>query len=150
MSVVGLDRELTDGVVAIRPPSSHHSEVLIEGRDAEFYRFMGEGSADPNPTAVVLDSHRRLVGWIDYDTDRSWLADGEVNIGYNIFSNHRGHGFARRSLELLISFLGEQSGFTTATLLIDPGNAPSIAVAERSSFHQFGDVDGQLFFKRPI
>lgn len=111
---------------------------------------MGEGSADPNITAVGLDSRRRVVGWIDCDTDRTWLIDGEVNIGYAIFPNHRGHGFAQRLLALLISFLGQQSQHTTATLLIDPQNAPSIAVAGRACFSRCGEVNGQLLYSRPL
>jgi len=145
-----LDQELTDGVVVLRRPSEGDSKLLIGGRDPEFQRFMGKGSPDPKPTAVVLNGLRQVVGWIDYDTERDWLVDGEVNIGYNVFPEHRGHGFAGRSLELLILFLAEQDGVTTATLLIDPTNAPSIAVAERADFDRHGEVDGQLFYKRPI
>ena len=107
---------MTDGVVVLRRPSTGDSKVLIEGRDAEFHRFMGERLSAPTPAAVVVDGLRQVVGWIDYDTDRDWLVDGEVNVGYNVFSEYRGRGFARRSLELLISFLAEYDEITTATL----------------------------------
>ncbi len=78
---------------------------MIEGRDAEFHRFIGEGSPDPQPTAVVLDAEGELVGWIDYEVDCAWLTDGEVNVGYCVFPEHRGVGIAGRSLELMVAFL---------------------------------------------
>ncbi len=123
---------------------------MIEGRDAEFHRFIGEGSPDPQPTAVVLDAEGELVGWIDYEVDCAWLTDGEVNVGYCVFPEHRGVGIAGRSLELMVAFLRQHEEVTTATLLIDPANAPSLAVARRSGFEQCEDLDGQHFFKRTL
>lgn len=38
----------------------------------------------------------------------------------------------------------------TAPLLIDPRNAASLAVAQRTGFDLHGDVDGQFLFKRPL
>lgn len=145
-----LTQELTDGVVVLRRPSEGDSIAIIKGRDDEFHRFIGEGSSDPQPTAVVLDANREVVGWMDYDTNRAWLTDGEVNIGYNVFPEHRGIGVAGRSLQLMVAFLAQHDEITTATLLIDPANAPSIAVARRAAFERHEDLDGQLFFKRTL
>jgi len=142
-----LDRELTDGVVTLRPPVTGDSEILINGRDAEFHRSLGDGSPEPEPTAVVLNRDRQITGWIDYDVGREWLSAGEVNIGYNTFLQHRRLGLARRSIALLIEFLAEDTAFTAATLLIDPANVSSIAVADSAGFREHGAVGGELFFK---
>lgn len=145
-----LNREITDGFVLLRPSFESDTRALVDGRDGEFHRFIGEGSPNPNPAAVAIDADGCIVGWIDYDTDREWLAKGQVNIGYSVFPEHRGRGFARRSLELLMGFLAEHDEFTTGTLLIDPKNTPSIAVARGAKFEQCDDIRDQLFFKRPV
>lgn len=145
-----LTGELTDGVVVLRPPADGDTMALIKGRDSEFHRFIGAGSPDPQPTAVVLDTTGEVVGWIDYEVDCSWLADGEVNVGYNVFPQHRRMGIAWRSLHLLLVFLALHDEVTAATLLIDRANARSLAVAKRSGFQQDGERNGQLFFKRAL
>lgn len=111
---------------------------------------MGEGSPEPDPTAIVRNAAGQIVGWIDYDMGREWLTAGEVNVGYNTFPEYRGQGFARRALLLLLRFLAEDSELTTATLLIDPANAPSLAVAQRTGFNLYSNVDGQILYKRPL
>jgi len=143
-------QRLTDGVITLRSPRASDAESLVAGRDDEFRRFMGTGSPEPEPTAVVLDADSRIVGWIDYDVEREWLGRGEVNIGYSTFAEYRGQGFARRSLVLLLSVLAHDDEVSTATLLIDPSNAPSMAVAHRAGFEPHGEVDGQILFKRRV
>jgi hypothetical protein len=72
---------ITDGIVAIRRPLDGDTERLIAGRDQQFHRFLGEGSEDPAPAGcIVVDGD--VVGWVDFDVDRSWLKEGEVNLGY--------------------------------------------------------------------
>ena len=144
-----LNQELTDGVITLRRPQAGDAELLVAGRDDEFRRFMGGGS-EPVPTAVVLDGASQVVGWIDYDVERGWLGRGEVNIGYHTFPEQRGQRVAQRSLLLLLSALAQDEEITTATLLIDPANAPSIAVAHRTGFERHGDVDGQILYKRIV
>lgn len=141
---------LTDGVVQLRRPSAGDAALLIAGRDREFRRFLGNGSAEPQPTAIVSIPADRVIGWLDVDTDRDWLAPGEINIGYNIFEEHRRRGYARRSLALLLVHLRRADEVTAATLLIDPANNPSIGLADRVGFTQVGDIDGQLLYRRPV
>jgi RimJ/RimL family protein N-acetyltransferase len=139
----------TDGVVALKAPGPGDSQLLIEGRDDEFFRWLGPGAESPCPFACVwVDGH--LVGWVDYDVDHAWLRPGEVNVGYCLFPSARGKGFASRAVELLLLHLERDTDYAVATLLIDPENVRSLALAHRLRFVEKGEVDGQLFFGREV
>jgi RimJ/RimL family protein N-acetyltransferase len=138
----------TDGEVTLRPPTPADTGLLVEGRDDAFHRWLGPGEEHPRPVAVV-EVGDRVVGWVDYDTDRDWLESGEVNVGYNVFPAYRHRGYATRALRLLLRHLAGNSDHHTATLLIDPGNTDSLAVACRGGFRPAGELAGSLYFKRP-
>ena len=139
----------TDGVVVIRPPEEGDAALLVAGRDDVFHRFLGPGDDHPAPTAcIVVDG--AVVGWVDYDIDRSWLEPGEVNVGYNVVAAHRGKGYASRAVELLLHHLAVDTEYEVATLLIHPENERSLALARRLEFVPHGDLDGNPYFKRAL
>ena len=140
---------LTDGVVTLRPPRPGDAQLLIEGRDAEFYRWLGPGAEIPAPVACVW-ADDELVGWVDYDVGRDWLRPGEVNVGYYLFPAARGKGYASRAVELLLLHLDRETEHTVATLLIHPENARSLSLARRLSFEARGQVEGEPFFVREV
>ena len=144
-----LTRTLSDGVVRIRAPVPGDAAILVAGRDEVFHRFMGEGVEIPCPTACVVVNDE-IVGWVDYDVDRSWLSRGEVNVGYNLFAPHRGKGYATRAVELLLQHLAEDTAYDTATLLIDADNERSLALARRARFDAHGTLDGNQYWKRSV
>lgn len=137
-------------MVSLRQPVAGDAAIIVNNRDPVFHRFMGEGAPDPAPTAVIQDSAGNVVGWIDYATDHDWLADGHVNIGYTIFAGYRRLGFASRALSLLLTHLQQVDDVTTATLLIDPANTASLALADRAGFRQQEAINGELLFCRSV
>ncbi len=121
---------MSDGVITVRPLASGDQAVLVAGRDGESRRWLGEGSDDPTPAGCIV-AGGQVVGWVDYDTDRDWLRPDQVNVGYQVFPEHRGNGYATRAVRLLVQHLAARTSYREATLLIDERNAASLAVAER-------------------
>jgi len=148
MSTVGqMFESLTEGNLTLRPFEAVDRDVLIAGRDEEFDRFLADASPEPAPFACIWVDDV-IVGWVDYDQDdRHWLEGDEANLGYNVFPEHRGEGHATRALRLLCFYLAALDPPLRPTLLIDPDNAPSLAVARSAGFAQVGEVDGELFFR---
>jgi RimJ/RimL family protein N-acetyltransferase len=140
---------LTDGVVTLRPPGPDDAERLVEGRDDEFFRWLGPGAETPNPVACVWVGEE-LVGWVDYDLEHDWLQPGEVNVGYYLFPAARGKGYASRAVELLLQHLDRETDHTVATLLIDHENVRSLRLARRLGFEARGEVEGDAFFARDV
>jgi RimJ/RimL family protein N-acetyltransferase len=139
----------TDGVVTLRAPRPGDAKLLVEGRDDEFFKWLGPGSECPAPVACVWVDDR-LVGWVDYDLEHDWLRRGDVNVGYYVFPAARGKGYASRAVELLIQHLDRDTEHTVATLLIHPQNTRSLALARRLGFVQGNEVEGEPFFTRDV
>jgi RimJ/RimL family protein N-acetyltransferase len=140
----------SDGTIALRSPSIDDTTVLEQGRDAEFFRWLG-AEADMEPPLACIVVEDEVAGWIDYDVARSWLEEGEVNIGYFVLAKYRRRGYATRALELLLGYLRDETDYRVATLLIDTRNEWSLAVARRAQFSQVDDIGGGAFyFKRDV
>jgi len=141
----------TDGIVTLSTPVPGDVELLMAGRDEEFFKWFGPGATGPRPVACIWVDDE-LVGWVDYDldSDHDWLRPGEVNVGYYLFPAARGKGYASRAVELLLEHLSRDTEHTAATLLIHPDNARSLAVARRLGFVENGTVNGEPFFTRDL
>jgi RimJ/RimL family protein N-acetyltransferase len=139
----------TDGVVTLRPPGPDDTQRILAARDEEAIRWLGSGT--PGPVACVWVDDE-LVGWVDYDrdADHDWLKPDEVNVGYCLFPGARGKGYASRAVELLLGHLQRDTEHRVATLLIDPENVRSLAVAGRLGFVRGADVQGECFFTRDL
>jgi len=114
---------------------------------------MGIGSDEPTPTAcVIVDGE--VVGWVDAEQGHPWLEPDEVNVGYAVFGSHRGRGYASRAVQLLGHHLATRTDHRNMSLMIDPGNARSVALAERLCFarldRRVGQPPSEICFQRAV
>ena len=142
---------LTDGIVTLRGSTPGDSHALLAGRDDERRRFLGDGNDGPEPMFCIV-AEGEVAGWVDYDrhVDHSWLGLDEVNVGYELFPSFRGRGLATRALQLMLHHLAVRGEHRVASLLIDPANAPSLALATRAAFVANGEIGDQCYFRRVI
>ena len=84
----------------------------------------------------------------------------EAELGYSVLPAARGRGVATAILRTLTRWAFDEAHVQRATLIIDPGNAPSLRVAENAgyvregvlrSLHQKGEtrIDAQLWSRLP-
>ena len=117
----------TDGVVTLRAPRPGDVELLVAGRDEEFFKWFGPGATGPRPVACVWVDDE-LVGWVDYDRDPDdvWLGPGEVNVGYYLFPTARGKGYASRAVSCCSAHLSRDTEHT-ARDASHPPREPALA-----------------------
>lgn len=147
------DPPLTDGVLTLRGPRADDRDALVAAlQDPEIPRWTTVpspyGPEEFDQWLERQDRERRagqalwllaegpdgsLVGAASLHE----LPSGRPDIGYWVAREHRGHGHARRAVALLRRHAAEL-GFREVDLLIQPGNAASIAVARAAGFVQVG------------
>jgi RimJ/RimL family protein N-acetyltransferase len=87
--------------------------------------------------ALVLrgDAKRPMIGHVGYHGPPT---EGAVEIGYTVFPTYRGHGYATEAVLGMIANARDR-GVERFILSISPGNAPSLAIAERLGFERTGE-----------
>ena len=76
---------------------------------------------------IVLHDTSSIVGYVGVDYSDGPHVIG--NVGYEVFRKYRGHGYAKKSLELLCDVFF-QRGMDLSILVINPKNVASIKTAE--------------------
>jgi [ribosomal protein S5]-alanine N-acetyltransferase len=88
---------------------------------------------------AIVDGNEHLVGYCHFE--RVVGDVDEVNLGYLIFPDYRGHGHASEAFRLFARYLfGIRRDMNRARLDIHPDNAASIRVAEQCGFTLEGRI----------
>lgn len=102
--------------------------------------------------AIVLRETREMVGYANFhgppginDTG----APNAVSIGYEVFPEHRGRGYATEAASELLEWAEREHGVTHVVCGVAPGNAASMRVLEKLAFRRTAlVVDGEVIFER--
>jgi RimJ/RimL family protein N-acetyltransferase len=149
--------ELADDAIRLEPLiQAHGAEMLALANDPEFVRFT-RVPAGADEGFVERWIGRYESGWEDgsragfaiLDADgRAFLGFAAVvaleldalqcEIGYGVVPRARGRGIAGRSLDLLTRWCFDELALERLELKIDPANAGSLKVAERSGYRPEG------------
>ncbi|MDI3409133.1 GNAT family N-acetyltransferase [Streptomyces cavernicola] len=73
--------------------------------------------------------------------------DGRVEIGYDLVSTARGHGYATAALRSLTAWALAQAGVTTVYARTEPDNTPSQRVLQRAGFRLTGRTDTECTYE---
>ncbi|MFI6790051.1 GNAT family N-acetyltransferase [Nonomuraea sp. NPDC050383] len=155
---------LSDGVATLSPLCLDDLDAHLAGEDDQLVRWLNGGPSSRAETeayirrcmqqwssngplrafGIHVAARADLVGTIDVRFGTEDLAEGQVSIAYGLYPKWRGRGLATRAVHLACQYAGAQ-GATQAVIRVEPENAASVAVAQRSSFRyvtQIQDPDG--------
>ena len=102
---------------------------------------------DENPEWIgwtmhaVFDQKNEIVGHAGFH--RGPDADGMVEVGCTILTDHRGQGLANATVAALLERAAREPRVTRVRACIAPSNLPSIAVVKRLGFEKVGQVDAE-------
>lgn len=102
--------------------------------------------------AIVLRENSQMVGYANFhgppgDNEASY--PDAVSIGYAVFAQFRGRGFATQAVTCLLNWAAHQHGVTHIACGVLPDNFASIRVLEKHNFHRTElIVDGEVIFER--
>jgi len=101
---------------------------------------------------MVLKGTTTAIGNIGFHGPPAVI--GRAELGYTVYQPWRRQGFAIEAIRALLEFAARR-GSPSVFISISPGNAPSLALAQRLGFHQVGvqedEVDGtELVFELPV
>jgi [ribosomal protein S5]-alanine N-acetyltransferase len=141
--------------------------ALIAGSRGDAERILGLSLPAEFPNAGDLDGFLPIqLQRMDAEPDRrEWMARlmvsesegavghcgfhgppgtiGRAEIGYTVFSQFRGRGYAREAAKGLVDWAFEQ-GQREVYATVSPNNAPSLAVVRRLGFTQVGTQEDEI------
>ncbi|HWB56758.1 MAG TPA: GNAT family N-acetyltransferase [Gaiellaceae bacterium] len=141
-------------------------EALTEGRQQDAEAALGAAIPDEWPTegdvgflvrrleqmgkdpgvqrwlarALVLREEGAMIGHAGFHglPGTQGLAPGKAELGYTVFPEHRGRGYATEAADALMGW-AEGQGIHDFVASVSPGNAPSLAIVHKLGFVQTGD-----------
>jgi RimJ/RimL family protein N-acetyltransferase len=89
---------------------------------------------------LVLRPEKTMIGHAGFHglPGTQGLAAGKAEIGYTVFPEHRGRGYAIEAAEALMGW-AESRGIHDFVASVSPDNAPSLAIVQKLGFVQTGD-----------
>ena len=148
----------SDGVVAIRRQRADDIDAHLEAIDDEQIRWLWMPGDRQKWDALTPDERRThnlrhlrachatfgtgpkwtfsvdtvsvpYIAYIDCDLANDHVPAGEANISYTCHPAYRGQGYVSRAVRLVMQFLRDHTGATTAHIIVDAENAASLRVA---------------------
>lgn len=161
------ESRLSDGVVTLSPLCLDDLDAHLAGEDDQLVRWLNGGPSTRAGTEAYIRKCMQqwstngplrafgihvavqadLVGTMDVRFGIEDLAEDQVSLAYGLYPQWRGRGLATRAVHLACGFAAAQ-GATQAVIRVEPENAASVAVAQRSGFRyvtQIQDPDGTQF-----
>jgi len=157
-----------DGVVRLRPLQTVDLASHAAGHDGEIVRWVNDGvvSTDDQHLAWLRRQHRAwqdgedvvdlgvedvatgvLTGIVGLQRALPYLAEGQVNLTYSVYPDHRHKGLACRAVRLAMAVAATRWRVREFVIRCDPANTASAAVARRLGFSYLGprhEPEGRL------
>lgn len=150
-------------MIMLRPLVHEDAGEHLAGEDDELARWLGEGRSTPatvhryiarsmalwaagGPTfcfGIRTVSGDVLVGTLELQLEKPYLAAGQANLAYGLYPRWRGQGFATRAVLLAVEFARRNTGVREVLILTSTGNPASSAVAFRAGFRPAGQIDDE-------
>jgi [ribosomal protein S5]-alanine N-acetyltransferase len=92
--------------------------------------------------AIVLREGRTMIGHVGFHGPPGTngpRVGGAVEIGYSIFPDHRGHGYATEAATALLDWARSERGIGEFVASVSPLNDASLAIVRKLGFVQTGD-----------
>jgi [ribosomal protein S5]-alanine N-acetyltransferase len=116
--------------------------------DLRFLRFRQKQLAkDPEHgpwlvrAVTLLETGRPMIGHAGFHGKpgvNALKADDAVELGYTVFEDYRGHGYATEAVRALMDWAADEHGIRRFVASVSPENAPSLAVVRKLGFAQVG------------
>ncbi|UPK72876.1 GNAT family N-acetyltransferase [Chitinophaga filiformis] len=95
--------------------------------------------------AIILKSEMKMIGLIRFHNSPSPYADkqymkGAVELGYQIFSNHRRKGYAREAIFDIINWAADCFSTRRFIASVSPENLPSLTLIQSLGFIKVDEV----------
>jgi RimJ/RimL family protein N-acetyltransferase len=152
-------KELTDGVVTLRPMTPADAERHLAGEDEPTARFLSgghstmetvlawiercrvsrESSGPVRAFGICLAATGTLVGMVEANMAAPGFRQGVANISYGLYPDARGNGYATRAVDLVTRYLTENTGAQMAAIQVHPENLPSARLPGRLGFRFLGN-----------
>ena len=123
-------------------PGTHEPLLRLRLEDLE-----GDASLQPWLLRALVrpGPGRFMVGYVNFHGAPD--ARGAVELGYEVFPEHRRQGYAGETVRAMIAWAQREHGIRHFVASVSPGNAPSLAMVRKLGFTQTGsrwdEVDGE-------